>query len=228
MIPKHIHQTWKSGLVPEQFRNYVDSWRKHHPEWQYTLWTDEMNRDFIAQHYPGFLPVFDAYPLAIQRVDAVRYFILNTYGGIFVDLDFECLRNTEPLLREANFVAGKEPPEHALDHRKTYIVSNAFMAAVPGTAFLEKICAILQQNNYYRYSGEPGFNAVLDCAGPFMLSRTYEQYDDKDEIRILDHEVLYPLVKERITGRLRPEDLQNPELLQNAYAIHHYWGSWWH
>ncbi len=226
-IPQQIHQTWKNEQVPEHLEAYVQSWRDHHPDWHYTLWTDDMNRDFIATHYPSFLPVYDRYPSAIQKVDAVRYFILFQYGGIFVDLDFECLRHTGSLLKDAAFVAGKEPAEHALSHQKEYIISNAFMAAASGAPFLQNICDTLQQNNYYRYANEPGFNVILDCAGPFMLSRAYEQYHNKEEVRILEHDILYPLIKDT-TGRLRPEDAHNPALLQNAYAIHHYWGSWWH
>lgn len=227
MIPKHIHQTWKNESVPEQFRPYVDSWQKHHPGWQYTLWTDEMNTDFIANHYPGFLRLYNAYPQPIQRVDAVRYFILKTYGGIFVDLDFECLKETSPLLSEGSFIAGLEPREHAIWHHKDYIISNAFMAAAPACPFLDDVCNRLLTNDYFRFRREKGFNAILDCAGPFMLSRVYNLYKAKEDVKIVGHELLYPLVKDPLTGRIRKEDINNIAVTGNAYAIHHYWGSWW-
>src|SRR5690242_12757105 len=127
-IPKIIHQTWKDTLIPEHLKVYVQSWKTLHPDWEHILWTDEMNRDFINLNFPKFLHVYDSYRTVIQKVDAVRYFILLKMGGLFVDLDFECRKTITPLLGNATFVAGLEPPEHARTHKKEYIISNAFMA----------------------------------------------------------------------------------------------------
>lgn len=227
-IPLHIHQTWKDEHIPEVVAAYVQTWKTHHPGWTYTLWTDAMNRDFISTYYPEFLPVYDRYPTPIQRVDAVRYFILHRLGGLFIDLDFECLKNVGPLLAGTTFVAGLEPAAHALAHRKKYIVSNAFMAGIPQAGFTERICQVLLQNDYYKYYREPGFNSILDCAGPFMLSRIYENFEPKEAVRILEPEWLYPLVKDPQTGRTKPEDISREVASGKAFAIHHYWGSWWH
>jgi hypothetical protein len=62
------------------------------------LWTDADSREFIAQNYRWFLDTFDSYPYGIQRADAIRYFILHHYGGIYMDLDIGCLRRLDPLL----------------------------------------------------------------------------------------------------------------------------------
>ena len=63
------------------------------------MWTDSSSRAFIAQHYPSFLPTFDSYPYGIQRADAIRYFVLHRFGGIYMDLDVGCKRDFAPLLR---------------------------------------------------------------------------------------------------------------------------------
>jgi mannosyltransferase OCH1-like enzyme len=59
-IPRILHQTWKTREVPERFRGYVASWRRHHPDWEYRLWTDADNDDFIRTRYPDFLGTFRA------------------------------------------------------------------------------------------------------------------------------------------------------------------------
>ena len=51
------------------------------------LWTDEDSRELIATEYPWFLNTFDNYSYPIQRADAIRYFVLAHYGGIYIDLD---------------------------------------------------------------------------------------------------------------------------------------------
>ena len=37
--------------------------------------------------YEWFLETWDAYPYNIERADAIRYFVLHHYGGIYLDLD---------------------------------------------------------------------------------------------------------------------------------------------
>ena len=56
-IPKIIHQSWKTCTVPNQQRAWQEHCeRVHGQEWKHWLWTDEDNRQFIAEKYPDFLP----------------------------------------------------------------------------------------------------------------------------------------------------------------------------
>src|ERR1700743_2784709 len=108
-IPHVIHQTWKCDPLPPHFELLADTWKEHHPGWEYKLWTDEMNREFVRLYYPDFLSTYDRYPRNIQRVDAFRYLLLQKEGGVYVDVDFECLRNMSPLLEGQGCVIGREP-----------------------------------------------------------------------------------------------------------------------
>lgn len=51
------------------------------------MWTDAKSRELIATEYPWFLNTFDNYSQPIQRADAIRYFVLAHFGGIYLDLD---------------------------------------------------------------------------------------------------------------------------------------------
>ena len=55
------------------------------------MWTDEKSLAFIAAEYPWFLDTFVGYSQPIQRADAIRYFVLAHFGGIYIDLDDVCL-----------------------------------------------------------------------------------------------------------------------------------------
>lgn len=224
-IPCIIHQTWKDHNIPEAFDSMSQSWRNKHKHWEYWFWTDEMNREFIALNFPFFLPVFDSYPNPIQRVDAVRYFVLYKYGGFYIDMDFECLSSIQPLVDKAPCVFGKEPVAHCQLHEKDIIISNAFMGSVPGAHFLKRICGELEA--YRNITAHPN-NQVLESTGPFMLSRLYSNYDRKDEISLLEPDLLYPFTKEELQEW--NSGFSYPALearLQNAYGIHHYAGTWW-
>lgn len=51
------------------------------------LWTEDLSRAFIQAEYPWFLDTYDNFRYRIQKIDAVRYFIMRHYGGIYIDLD---------------------------------------------------------------------------------------------------------------------------------------------
>ena len=135
-----IHQTWKNSSLPPFFDGLAETWKMYHPTWEYILWTDEMNRDFIKEHYPFFLEKYDQYPQNIQRVDAFRYCVLSKMGGVYVDLDFECLENMECLFENQACVIGKEPLLHAQRFSREMILCNAFMACSQGNSFMEFVC----------------------------------------------------------------------------------------
>lgn len=224
-IPRILHQTWKNEHIPDNFRQLAQTWKDRHAGWKYLLWTDEMNRNFIAAHFPYFLPVYDSYSTNIQRVDAVRYFILYKYGGFFIDLDFECLANIEPIVNDATCVFGCEPREHCEIHNKQLIISNAFMGAVPGSLFFKALCSEL---NYNRIITDHPNDRVLETTGPFMLSRLYDSYERKEEIKLLDPCFMYPLTKDELAEL--SEGVQHASIIKkinNAYGIHHYAGTWW-
>jgi mannosyltransferase OCH1-like enzyme len=224
-IPRIIHQTWKDHAVPKRFVQMSHTWQQMHPDWEYILWTDDMNRNFIKEQFPTFLPVYDSYEANIQRVDAVRYFVLLQYGGVFVDLDFECRQNIESIINTSECVFGMEPMEHCSWHDKDMIISNAFMASVPGTPFMRQLCSQLQHNTFV--SDNPNIR-VLETTGPFMLSRLYQQYDRQHEVTILPPAHLYPLTKNELLEISVSEPTPAiQEKINNAYGIHHYVGTWW-
>lgn len=225
MIPKIIHQTWKNETLPEPFKVLSDGWKRNHPGWKYILWTDKMNADFIQNNFPDFLSIYKTFPSEIQRVDAVRYFVLYKMGGVFIDLDFECLKNIEPLLK-AESVFGREAPEHCIIHKKDEIISNAFMASAPMTSLFKMICDRLLR---YRASELKSFDEILESTGPFMLTEICNRLTQRNQIKILDHSLLFPLSKNDSEQYLTEEihDKEMSDKLSCAYAIHYYWGSWW-
>jgi mannosyltransferase OCH1-like enzyme len=112
LIPRIIHQTWKEDEMPPAFAAWSKSWRGQNPEWRWILWTDRMLLDFAWQHYPALLPVFCSYESGIMRADAARYMLLHHFGGIYADLDTECVAPLSVLETEDRVVLCHEPPSH--------------------------------------------------------------------------------------------------------------------
>ncbi|KAF7194190.1 Mannosyl phosphorylinositol ceramide synthase SUR1 [Pseudocercospora fuligena] len=168
MIPKIIHQTYINTSIPEVWQEAQRSCLERHkePEWEYKLWTDKMSMEFIAAEYPEFLETFENYQFPIQRADAIRYFVLNHYGGIYIDLDDGCNRSLEPLLSYPAFVRKTVPTG----------VSNDAMGAVPHHPFFERVIEELQ--NYDRSWFLP-YITVMASTGPLFLSIIWRHYSDE-------------------------------------------------
>ena len=96
LIPKIIHQTYINESIPEVWREAVQSCIDLHEDYEYMLWTDVKSREFVAAEYPWFLETFDGYPFPIQRADAIRYFVLAHYGGVYIDMDDVCCPSPAP------------------------------------------------------------------------------------------------------------------------------------
>ena len=226
-IPRILHQTWKTRDIPLEWQPCVQSWRAQHLDWQYILWTDEANRQFVQTHYPDFLGFYDAYAYAIQRADVIRFLILQTYGGVYVDLDLECLQPIGPLIADRTFVAGYEPPAHAQRLGVTRLICNAFMAAVPQHRLLARVVQALTTVN-------PKITVhteVLKTTGPLLLTHVVQQYPFDDVTLLADH-CLYPLTSQQIDRDMRLSDADQAQQIKEdcrrrgAYTLH-YWAKTW-
>ncbi|RSL96818.1 hypothetical protein CDV31_013284 [Fusarium ambrosium] len=89
-IPRIFHQTTKNETIPEIWADSQKSCLEAYSDFEYKLWTDELARDFLSNEYPWFLYTWDNYPYPIQRADAIRYFVLHHYGGLYLDMDTIC------------------------------------------------------------------------------------------------------------------------------------------
>lgn len=214
-IPRIIHQTWKDQHLPPRWQAIRDECAAMHPDYEYKLWTDADSRKFIAEHYDWFLPVFDGYPYPIQRADAIRYFVLHHYGGIYMDLDIGCLRRFDPLLR-FEVILPKTIPVG---------VSNDVMLSAKGHPFMDQLIHNLVTFNHQYLTNYP---TVMFSTGPMFVSASYGLYVDV-------HGPAFPSTpKQPHAGfkgvRVLPKSLYGknvkPKDAPDAFFSHFYGSSW--
>jgi hypothetical protein len=225
-MPRVVHQIWETSQIPEEWRGCVQSWREHHPDWDYKLWTAEEREALVAEQYPDFINTYRNYSYAIQRADAARYLILHTYGGVYADLDLECLRPIDRLLEGWSFVLGAMPLETSVGHR-TRLVANAFIAATAGHPLLAQVIETLKRS-------DPRITThaeVSESTGPAFLTHVLLSYQESD-LCVLEPHVLYPFAKHsaELTPILRRETgythVRGELVRRGSYAIHYSWTSW--
>lgn len=145
-IPKIIHFIWFQNLydsenrasqIPKTGSHAPELCRKFNPSYEIRMWNASSARTFIAEHYEWFLNTYDNYRYPIQRIDALKYFILWHYGGVYMDLDIACRRPLDPLLMFPAWFPEASPLG----------VNNDLMAARRGHPILERMTRRLEAKN---------------------------------------------------------------------------------
>jgi mannosyltransferase OCH1-like enzyme len=173
-FPRVIFQTWKSKIsMPDNYARWSESFRRMNPDFEYIIWDDFDNRHFIEKFYSWFLPVYDAYPREIYRADAVRYFFLYQFGGLYADMDTECLRPVSPLFTSGDVWLGRLGRDPTFPHS----IPNAIMASRPLQEFwLLAIHLMIENAKALGGKAARGIRGPEAMTGPILLKRAYDTY----------------------------------------------------
>ncbi|KAK2180815.1 hypothetical protein NP493_425g04018 [Ridgeia piscesae] len=173
-IPRIIHQTWAEGTIPSQFTPWVRSWMAQNPSWEYWFWTDADIHCFMQHHFPAYLGLYDSYHHNINRADIMRYFVLYTHGGLYADLDMECVRPMDAVVLPHTCVLTEENHAHTyvVQHRASPAnVINCLMGCRPGHPYF---LDVIRELPVQKVKGNDG--NVLDQTGPFLIDRVLRRY----------------------------------------------------
>jgi mannosyltransferase OCH1-like enzyme len=200
-IPKIIHQTAPKddSKWHHIWKECQNTWFEHFEDFEYKMWTDEDIQNLIQYRFKNFYPIWKAYPENIHRIDAVRYFILYEYGGIYVDMDYECVQNFYDLLPhgKASIAESAIPNEE---------FQNALMASPPKHPFWHYV---LNEIIAYQHVDD-----VLDATGPNVIARVASVVPDS---------MLNRLQENKFAVQSDPNAFREfkRSLRQDIYAIHH-------
>jgi mannosyltransferase OCH1-like enzyme len=229
-IPRIIHQIYvcekQDGEVPNDLLNLSKTWKEHHPDWEYRFWDKESINEFLDAVCPDFAPYYRAFPFNVQRWDTIRYLILYYIGGFYVDMDYECLEPIDVLFGDSSCCMGMEPQENAISNRKNMIIGNAFMASVPKHKYFEEIIEDIKREKTVEFPNKA--LQIMETTGPFMITRIYESFSDKEDITLLPAELIAPLGISEVQDLMQGKETKEMEdKIEKAFAIHYFGGSWW-
>jgi mannosyltransferase OCH1-like enzyme len=207
-IPKHIHQIWWQGEsnIPKKYHAWRQTWRRYHPEWEFTLWDETKMNEFVKVNEPELLDSFLSWPKPIHRADAFRYVLLKHVGGWYIDIDIECLKSIVPLHNEAEVLLSK-----------TTGFNNAVMGGIQGHVLWETLVTQLPKHHEVN-EGQPEIQN-----GPRFLSTIIEKYEfnKMPGVVSLPHYIFEPLAPYFEDGNLK----MNRDI-KNSYAIHYQTLGW--
>ncbi|TPX36195.1 hypothetical protein SmJEL517_g01498 [Synchytrium microbalum] len=172
-FPVVQHLTFGS-LLPfvERFKTWSETCTLLHPDWEYRIWTDEENRQLVVDNAPWFVATYDAFPKNIMRVDSARYLYMYVYGGIYMDLDMECLKPMDPLCGAGKVLL----PLLLYDMKFPMVIPNAWLASIPGHRFW---ITVLWNVMVFAHDATVDTDNPESVTGPIALYRAYNKWTDE-------------------------------------------------
>lgn len=203
-IPKKIHQIWLGGEIPEQFKALSETWKKYHPDWEYTLWGDLDISKFSFKNRE----LFDKAPNMGMKSDILRYEILYNYGGLYIDTDFECLKPFDDL-NYLEFFTG-------IGYDKKMQLYNGLIASVPKHDIL-KFCI---DNMYIDFSKVNGI-ATLNFTGANHFTKAFFRHT-QGKVVAFPFDFFYPFPN----TKRKYGDTAKDYVKDFSYALHYWAVSW--
>jgi mannosyltransferase OCH1-like enzyme len=99
MIPKKLHFIWV-GDETKRPQNCIDTWKKLNPSYEIKIWgnKEQYGRKWINKRHMD-----EMWNVELNGVaDLMRYEILHSEGGLYIDADSYCKRPLEDWLLEPN------------------------------------------------------------------------------------------------------------------------------
>lgn len=233
MIPRILHQVWlspdsdsKRSPIPQIYQDWTAQFLALHPDWEYKLWTEEnfTELDSVAGLNCGVLchtikpvenPALPTVPLTVSsRSNIVRLFALYQYGGVYLDMDVEPLRNMDELL----------------EHDRLY-GNTAFAGEIlpPGFNLRGLNNSVLGTRGqhpwiYDQISRLPRFMGLAPPWGPHLLNASWADY----RVWPYPQHYFYPYLwdnKNQVNDRFAA---YGPSAPGGSYLVHHWALSWHH
>ena len=198
--------------MPTLICQWKTKWGHLHPGWSMKTWCEipeQMNtlscgNDVMNSSFPSLL---QRCCHLSQRSNIWRYEIIEHWGGLYLDTDFEPIRNIEPLIESRKAFAG---------------LAHTFYPMPKGTQ-IEAACALIGCTPHHPWTKDLVANIkTRDPSVSLSLGVNYfnEITSRHPEVNLFEPEVFY-------SHRYDVPSQYKPPVPSSAYAVHHWSSKWW-
>jgi hypothetical protein len=209
-IPKIIHYCWLSAdPIPLAYRECMNSWKPHLREYDFVLW--DTNR-FDINSTLWTKQAFEAQLFACA-CDYIRLYAVYNYGGIYLDMDMELIKNFDDFLPDDLLIAHE-------NHISENIEAGCFGAAKEHP-YIFKCMKYFQSRNLcdpelfpaiLKMEKSKRHDAVNPPILPDVMRLVLKESFSSEKYQIFTHD--YFTAKNVETGKI--------ETTSNTVAIHHF------
>lgn len=205
MINKTIHYCWfGSNPKPKIVQKCIKSWRKFCPDFEIIEW-NENNFDINICQYVK--EAYDNKKWAFVS-DYARFYVLNRFGGVYVDTDVELIKPIDNFLQN-NFTA----------FESCSAVATGLIMACNADNVLCKSMLEEYESDIFIVDGDLNLKTVCERVTDILVRNGLKLEDKTQDVldfKIYDTSYFNPYNMN--TGKI--------ELKPNTISIHHYAGTW--
>lgn len=238
-VPKVFHYIWFGKKLPDEYKPFLETWFKYHPDWTFVFWVDNPQnydlgtvfKDFTFGDVKAYLQnkpnkekkiVIDVKNLTFdnrkffdesknygQKSDILKWEVVYRFGGVYIDVDFESLKPLDMLNHMYDFYTGIQPLDTSFVQ-----LGAALFAARPGHPIL-KHCVESIKDDWYK-------KQIILSTGPLHFTKSlYSSIGQHGMIDVaLPASYFYPCGYD--DQKLPRKSWMKPE----SFAVHHWAGSW--
>ena len=203
VIPKIIHQTYRSHQLPDDIASIVNELKQRNPDFEYRFYDDEAIKQYIKTYYGlaylhDYLTINPIYGAA--RADFFRYLLMYREGGVYLDIKSSCTVPLKDLIKDKTYIFAQWPNE----------VNQAFYQAGKRKEIQFSPNGELQQWHIITAAGSPFLKAVIE-----QMIKNIRQYNAW-RFGVSKRGVL------RLTGPIMYTQVIYPMLSQYSHSLYRY------
>jgi mannosyltransferase OCH1-like enzyme len=180
---KNIHFVWYDGKdnnvdkIPNKYIGYVNTWKTNNPDFNIKIW---FNKDIhsLLSNYPEYELFFGQMKNVICKCDFIRFLIVMIHGGVYIDLDFRCLKPISSLIENKKYLFFPEPTINLSNCKENGVAGllfNGFFAAEKDDKFINGWLHTMMKN----YRAPKSAWDVIKITGPGAFYEYYIKSVDK-------------------------------------------------
>jgi mannosyltransferase OCH1-like enzyme len=209
MIPLIIHQIWFQGIknITQPYKNcFISTIRfLQNKRWEHCFWDKDRIESFILKEYPNFWNTYNKCNILVQKLDVARYLILYHYGGCYMDMDMEILKDFYDLFDEND--------ELVFSLTKQNFYNNGILFSSKNNKFwLDFLKDIDGKINIIKFDNMLNVNY---STGPFNFTIFINKHNKDYKMKMLPYKYLEPC-----------ESKYNSLITNEAYVINYFANSW--
>ena len=214
---------WKDENLSDELLHCTQSWKDKNPDWSYMFWTDDMLDTFIFENYNWFHEKYCSYEHNIMRSDTSRLFLIYHYGGLYVDVDIECIKPIDSLI-DNECIFFYEYPDIKLQQSlycEKIITSSVIYCEKNNPDIYNLLRKLLLPEIQ---TNDPNIYILSNAGGPIFLTKSIDKNKPKYKLIIKDnkHFENTDIISRHEMLKIR----KDYKVDDDTYGIHWNLGSW--